>query len=122
MNKEKNNVKKELESFMSRRKFLIWTGALATGLIATGGIIGCSSAGGTTQTSATAASTSESTANSGVPWSYQKLNVDDVRKRGYEGYYKFGNPCFEAKRSISEMEPGCVGFCSSGPFALEVGI
>jgi hypothetical protein len=74
-NEEENNG-------LSRRKFLITTGALATGLLATGGIIGCGSKGGVT-----AAGGSSSVP---VPWKYEKLNVDLVRKRGFEAYHKFG--------------------------------
>jgi len=98
MSKEKDNVEKENKSLMTRRKFLVGTGALATGLITYGGIIGCGSAGGTAKEGTTAASTT-ATSNSGVPWQYKKLNVDVVRKRGYEGYYKFGC-CYGAAEAL----------------------
>lgn len=94
MDGEKNS---ETKSLMTRRKFLIGTGAL----IATGGIIGCSSDKGTAGTSANAtpASTGEAGSTPALPWSYKKLNVDDVRKRGYEGYFKFGC-CYGAAEAL----------------------
>lgn len=82
----KNNAaekaKEENQNGVSRRDFLITTGAFATGLLATGGIIGCGSTSSVTE--------SKDSSSVPVPWKYEKLNVDLVRKRGYEAYHKFG--------------------------------
>ena len=81
---------KEQKNSLSRRKFLLSTGALTAGLLATGGIIGCASKGVSVATTG---------GSSGVPWKYEKLDVDLVRKRGYEGYYKFGC-CYGAAEAL----------------------
>lgn len=87
---EKNIVEDEQENnSLTRRKFLISAGALATGVLAAG-IVGCAptntgnAAGiGATGTAATAKAAGAAPA---LPWKYNKLDVDVVRKRGFENY------------------------------------
>lgn len=79
-------LKKEL---LTRRKFLIGAGSLATGVVAAGGLAGC----GTTNV------TANSSESSTLPWSYKKLDINLIRKRGYEGYYKFGC-CYGAAEAL----------------------
>lgn len=93
MIRDKNIAEQEEKRIVfSRRKFLVSAGALATGMLATGGIIGCAS----TDNSTSAAGTST---GSVLPWKYEKLDIDLVRKRGYEGYYKFGC-CYGAASAL----------------------
>lgn len=80
------------EKKLSRRKFFTTAGILATGIIATG-ITGCN----TTEPAkdaekpdtATAAPATNGPAPA-LPWKYSKLDVELVRKRGYENYAKYG--------------------------------
>jgi len=90
----KPNIDKES---MTRRKFLITAGTLTTGLIATG-ITGCGAKGQESERSTQGKEQDFGTAPS-LPWKYHKLDVDRVRKRGYEGYYKYGC-CYGAAEAL----------------------
>lgn len=86
MVEERNTREKDLKG-LSRRKFLIGAGALATGVLATG-LTGCGStpaATTVTQPEGTAKGTAAP-----LPWKYNKLDVDKVRERGYKNYAKYG--------------------------------
>jgi len=86
--KEKNNLDEERNPLLSRRKFLIGAGALATsGVLAATGLVGCGAEQKPTGTSAKPTAVSS---GGKVPWKYQKLDVELVRKRGYEAYFKYG--------------------------------
>lgn len=79
--------KTALKDGLTRRRFLIGAGALATGVLA-GGVAGCT---GTTGSTGTAGSnTGNAGEASAIPWQYKKLDVEAVRKLGYENYYKDG--------------------------------
>ncbi len=91
MKREKNNVEKEKTNGLTRRRFLISAGALATGVVTAGGIFGCGSNTGTVASSSGGSGT--------LPWKYSKLDIELVRKRGYEGYYKFGC-CYGAAEAL----------------------
>ncbi|ADG81390.1 C-GCAxxG-C-C family (seleno)protein [Thermincola potens] len=91
--KEKEQVH-ENEKVVTRRKFLLTAGALATGLIATG-ITGCSTSepaktAATGKTDAAETKTNTNGPAPALPWKYKKIDVDKVRKRGYENYFKYG--------------------------------
>ncbi len=90
MQEERNQVveEKKKSSALSRRKFLVGAGALAaTGVLAVSGIAGC----GAKATVATPAGAPAKTGKApALPWKYQKLDVDLVRKRGYENYKTAG--------------------------------
>ncbi|PKM80170.1 MAG: split soret cytochrome c precursor [Firmicutes bacterium HGW-Firmicutes-14] len=120
MAKAKNRPIVEDNSGLTRRKFLVSAGALATGLAVTGGIAGCASTGGGGgNTSATASSGAAP-----LPWKYQKLDVELVRKRGYEGYYKFGC-CYGAASALlttlTETSGGSWGTIPQEMFAYGAG-
>lgn len=74
---------KENKSSVSRREFFLKAGTLAAGTMAFAGLAGCS----TTATTFAAAPADKAPA---VPWKYKQLDVDKVRKRGYENYAKGG--------------------------------
>lgn len=103
MAEEKTEARwKKENNGLTRRKFLISAGALATGALAAG-IAGCSSTntantGGTQQAGTTAAKTGAAPA---LPWKYNKLDVDLVRKRGYDNYFKYGC-CYAAASALLE--------------------
>ncbi len=67
----------------TRRRFLTQVGILATGMIAAGSIAGCGSPENAAKNTGTTTKTGKPTP---LPWKYQKLNVDIVRKRGFENY------------------------------------
>ena len=90
MSQEKNNLEAGRNSLLSRRKFLIGAGALATsGVLAATGLVGCGAKEKPAGTSAEPGATALSSGGK-VPWKYQKLDVELVRKRGYEAYFKYG--------------------------------
>lgn len=72
---------KENKSNLSRRKFLLSTGAAAAGVIAAGALAGC----GTTKEEET--KPTKAGAAAALPWKFQKLDVEKVRKAGYDSYY-----------------------------------
>lgn len=75
------NVK---EKNISRRKFLLsGAGALAVGALS---LAGC----GTTQATSNTATTEGSGAAAALPWKYSKIDVEKVRKLGYDNYWKNG--------------------------------
>lgn len=98
--REVTKEKEENIKSLSRRKFLISAGTLATGVLAAG-IVGCTStdSGKAPTTGATPASASTNGPAPALPWKYQKLDVELVRKRGYEGYHKFGC-CYAAASAL----------------------
>lgn len=69
---------------ISRRE-LIKAGAMGAGLLVTTGLAGCAAKAPSQSTAAPAASEVAA-----LPWEYKKLDVDLVRKRGYENYFKGG--------------------------------
>jgi hypothetical protein len=93
---EENSIGKR--AVPSRRDFLAaGAGAMVSGLLA--------SAGGAVSSVAPASSPGAASARSpagsvpALPWSYQKLDVDVVRRRGYESYFK-GSCCFAAANAL----------------------
>ncbi|MFZ5640323.1 MAG: C-GCAxxG-C-C family (seleno)protein [Bacillota bacterium] len=79
----------EKNESLSRRKFLVTAGTLATGLLATG-IAGCTAPTNTGATGEPAKATATNGKAPALPWKYNKLDVDKVRERGYKNYFKYG--------------------------------
>ncbi len=102
---DKEGLEKQAKS-LTRRKFLLGAGALATGMMATG-IVGC---GTTAPTDAGAVKTSGTAKGetAAVPWTYKKLDVELVRKRGYENYKK-GGCMYAAGNALLETLQETVG-------------
>ncbi len=106
--KEENINKQNQGTGLNRRKFITTAGVLATGLMVTG-LTGCSNETvanlekdseqnkDSSQVSAVAATKAETAAS--IPWKYNKLDVELVRKRGYEYYFK-GGCCYTAARAL----------------------
>ena len=92
--------KKQVNEGLSRRKFLLGAGALATGALASG-IVGCSTAGSTSGGSAATGTGAAGTAP--LPWQYKKLDVEAVRKAGYENYFEGGCMYGAASALIIEL-------------------
>ncbi|WP_040378578.1 C-GCAxxG-C-C family protein [Dethiobacter alkaliphilus] len=76
---------------VSRRKFLMGAGALATGVMAMG-VVGCAD---------TVTGNGNVASAQALPWTYKKLDVEKVRKRGYEGYFE-GGCCYAAATALLE--------------------
>ena len=102
---DKEGLEKQAKS-LTRRNFLLGAGALATGMLATG-IVGC---GTTASTDAGAAKTSGTAKGktTAVPWTYKKLDVEMIRKRGYENYKK-GGCIYAAGNALLETLQETVG-------------
>ena len=77
-------------SNLNRRRFL--TGSL---ILAAGTLVGC----GATQAVTTATSTTNTPDTSKLPYPYKNIDVEAVRKLGYEGYYK-GECCYGAASAL----------------------
>lgn len=90
----------EKKDSLSRRKFLITAGTVATGLLATG-LAGCSAPGNTESKAEPVKATGTDGKTPALPWKYNKLDVDKVRQRGYENYFKHGC-CYGAASALLE--------------------
>lgn len=81
---------------LTRRKFIVGTGAL-TGVLAMTGLAGCTSSQEPKAETSTSGDkqgaepvSTQPTNSPAVPWVYKKLDVDKVRKLGYEKYFDGG--------------------------------
>lgn len=109
MTKEKGFSQKAMVE-VSRRNFLQSTGTLAAGLLATSFIAGCgddSTIAGEKTPIQENQKNSKTNAPPPLPWKYKKLDVELVRKRGYENYFKFGCMYGAASALLTSLEEVC---------------
>ncbi|PKM80769.1 MAG: split soret cytochrome c precursor [Firmicutes bacterium HGW-Firmicutes-14] len=102
---------------LTRRKFIVGAGALATGILAAG-IAGCSTDTGTPGTDKPAAGGIAQGEAAELPWTYQKLDVELVRKRGYENYFKGGCDYAAASALLTTLKETAGGPWGSIPLGM----
>ena len=100
----------ETNKFVTRRKFLT-VGAGTAGLILVGSLAGCSANAPATTDPANTQSDAPS-----LPWTYKKLDVELVRKRGYESYFEGGCMYGAAKALIATLQETAGGPWKNLPF------
>lgn len=100
--KEENANKQSQEIGLNRRKFITTAGVLATGLIVTG-LTGCSNTTAENVEKDSKQDNVVAVAQAGaapdLPWKYNKLDVELVRKRAYEGYPN-GGCCYTVAKAL----------------------